>query len=109
MSKKTKKDSPKLSKFIFNKFKNNLKNNDNVCSCGEVHGPENIIQINEEPLKIALVVEDVVEDIIYCNERLGLLLLSNPTIIEVEENVGIRWTYDVNDDTFKEPKEMIFK
>lgn len=59
------------------------------------------------PIHIAFVIDGIVEDIIHCNERLGMLLLSDPVIVEVEDKeVSIEWTYDEETNTFSKPEEV---
>lgn len=51
----------------------------------------------EAPMHIALIIDGIVEDIMHCDERLGYLLLSEPTVIEVNENyfkINISDRYD---------------
>ncbi len=61
---------------------------------------------NVAPMHIAFVIDGVVEDIIHCNERLGMLLLSDPVIVEVEDReASIEWTYDEDSNTFSKPEE----
>lgn len=62
---------------------------------------------SDAPIHIAFVIDGVVEDIIHCNERLGMLLLSDPVIVEVEDiEVSIEWTYDEDSNTFSKPQEV---
>lgn len=111
MSKIKEKKRPSRIKFILNGIKNNFiseKQKNSACKCGQDHSNDNQIEIDVKPMQIALVVDGVVEDIIYCNERLGLLLLSNPHIVETEEEIAILWNYNEKLDTFEKPEEILF-
>ena len=113
MSKK-KNNSPDERKFFLNKVAKLFKKNKNsapVCACGQIHEPDPIPIQQQNSFKIAFVVDDLVEDIIHCNDRLGLLLLSYPKIIEVEDGqeVGIQWTYNEENNTFTRPDEVRFE
>lgn len=57
---------------------------------------------NEAPMHLAIVLDDIVEDIIHCDERFGILLLSSPEIIEInkDQKVEIDWVYDKNNNKF---------
>lgn len=59
------------------------------------------------PMHIAFVIDNIVEDIIHCNERLGSLLLSDPEIIEFNfsENVKINSIYNESTGKFTNPDE----
>jgi hypothetical protein len=58
---------------------------------------------HQAPVHLALVVDGIVEDIMHCDERLGDLLLSNPTIVELGEDyykINILDKYDEQSDKF---------
>lgn len=79
MSKRKKRDTKIREMFSFKKGKNTPPYQNHL----------------DAPAHIAFVVDDIVEDIIHCNERLGKLLLSNPKIIDIslhkDVNVGYYW------------------
>jgi hypothetical protein len=57
----------------------------------------------DAPMHLALVIDGIVEDIIHCDERLGYLLMSEPKVIELENNyikVNISDTYDEDTNSF---------
>jgi len=57
---------------------------------------------NDAPMHIALIVDGVVEDIMHCDERLAMLLMSEPTVIEIESDskVSPGWMYDEENERF---------
>lgn len=55
------------------------------------------------PMHIALIIDGIVEDIMHCDERLGLLLMSNPNVVDISENlnnVSISDFYDEETNSF---------
>jgi hypothetical protein len=44
-------------------------------------------QVEVPPIKIALVIDNQVVDIIHTDDRLAAILLSNPLIIDVTDNI----------------------
>lgn len=60
------------------------------------------------PMHIAFVVDGVVEDVIHCDERLGYLLISSPTIVQLDrfDSAKINDVYDESTNTFKPPFEV---
>lgn len=58
----------------------------------------------DAPMHLALIVDGIVEDIIHCDERLGYLLLSEPLVIEINNNyskINVSDLYDEETNTFK--------
>lgn len=58
---------------------------------------------NQAPMHLALIIDNTVEDIMHCDERLGYLLLSNPKIVAIENNfhlVNISDIYDEKNNKF---------
>lgn len=64
----------------------------------------------DAPMHIALIIDGVVEDIIHCDERLGYLLMSEPKVVELDNNyikVSISDRYEENTNSFyKEGKSV---
>lgn len=62
----------------------------------------------DAPMHVALVLDGIVEDIIHCDERLGVLLLSNPKAVEIEQGskVSIDWIYDEKNDRFYKQEDI---
>lgn len=64
----------------------------------------------DAPMHLALVIDGIVEDIIHCDERLGYLLMSEPVVIELDNNylkVNISDLYDEEANSFyKEGKSV---
>ena len=65
--------------------------------------PERLSKMN----KIALVIDSEVVDILYADERLASILLSNPLIIDIDEKlktekIVVGYFYDADSDTFVE-------
>ena len=60
------------------------------------------------PMHIAFIVDGVVEDVIHCDERLGYLLISSPTIVQLDrfDSAKINDVYDEPTNTFKPPFEV---
>lgn len=60
--------------------------------------------VKDAPMHIALIVDDIVEDIIHCDERFGYLLISNPLIIQLDNynSAKINDIYEESTNTFKE-------
>lgn len=65
---------------------------------------------NEVSMHLALVVDGIVEDIIHCEDRLGYLLLSDPTVVDLGKNylkVNVSDIYDEETNSFsKEIKSV---
>ena len=59
---------------------------------------------NEAEFHVAFVLDGIVEDIIHCDERLGILLLSEPDIIKITNltEVGLDWRYNKKTGKFYE-------
>jgi len=59
---------------------------------------------DQAPFHIALVLDGMVEDIINYDKRLGILMLSDPEIIEIRDlnSVGIDWRYNPKTKKFYE-------
>ena len=60
-------------------------------------------RVKEAPIHLALIVDGVVEDIMHCDERLGYLLISEPSVVELDKDfhkVEISDTYDEETNTF---------
>jgi hypothetical protein len=57
---------------------------------------------SDAPMHIALVVDGIVEDIMHCDERLAMLLMSEPVVIEIESDskVSVGWAYDEENERF---------
>jgi hypothetical protein len=58
-------------------------------------------RVDQAPMHIALIIDGVVEDIIHCDERLGFLLLSEPKVIQIDDqyskiNISDRYDEDTN-------------
>jgi hypothetical protein len=64
----------------------------------------------DAPMHLALVIDGIVEDIIHCDERLGYLLMSEPKVVELDNNyikVSISDRYEENTNSFyKEGKSV---
>jgi hypothetical protein len=64
----------------------------------------------DAPMHLALIIDGIVEDIIHCDERLGYLLMSEPLVIELDNNslkVNISDLYDEEANSFyKEGKNV---
>ncbi len=60
---------------------------------------------DEHPYTIAFIIDGEVVDILKSHERLGVILLSNPTIVNItnQSDVGIGDIYDAATGTFKDP------
>lgn len=59
------------------------------------------------PMHIAFIVDGIVEDVIHCNDRLGVLLLSDPVIVEIENlDITVNWLYNEENNTFTPPEEI---
>ncbi len=60
------------------------------------------------PMHIAFIVDGIVEDIIHCDERLGYLLISSPTIVQMDkfDSASINDLYDESTNTFKSSFEV---
>lgn len=56
----------------------------------------------DAPMHIAIVLDGIVEDIIHCDDRLGILLLSSPDFIEINKDIpiGIDWLYNKETNEF---------
>lgn len=57
----------------------------------------------DAPMHLALIIDGIVEDIIHCDERLGYLLMSEPLVIELDNNylkVNISDIYDEETQSF---------
>lgn len=57
----------------------------------------------DAPMHLALIIDGLVEDIIHCDERLGYLLMSEPLVVELDNNyykVNISDIYDEESNTF---------
>jgi hypothetical protein len=56
----------------------------------------------QAPMHLALVIDNIVEDIMHCDERLGYLLLSNPKVILIDMNssVNVSDIYDEKNNIF---------
>lgn len=57
----------------------------------------------EAPMHLALIIDNIVEDIIHCDERLGNLLLSEPLVIELDKDflkINISDKYDEETNSF---------
>jgi len=57
--------------------------------------------------KIALIIDNEVVDVMYCQERLASILLSNPLVLDVSERVlneqiSVGYSYNADSDTFTE-------
>lgn len=61
-------------------------------------------RVQDAPMHIALIIDGVVEDIMHCDERLAMLLMSEPTVVEIDSNspVKINWIYDEETNNFYE-------
>lgn len=59
---------------------------------------------SDAPMHIALIIDGMVEDVMHCDERLAMLLMSEPLVIEIPEDspVTINWLYDEENETFYE-------
>ena len=58
------------------------------------------------PVHIALIIDDEVVDIIHANDRLGSIFLSNPTIVDISDNldnVKVGYIYNSATEQFSEP------
>lgn len=58
----------------------------------------------DAPMHIALVVDGLVEDVMHCDERLAMLLMSEPLVIEIDADspVTVNWLYDKDNERFYE-------
>lgn len=65
---------------------------------------------DQAPMHLAIVIDEVVEDIIHCDENLGHLLLSEPRVVDLGESfnkINIADVYDKKTNTFsKEFKDV---
>ena len=57
--------------------------------------------------KIALVIDNEVVDVMYCQERLASILLSSPLVLDISERVlneqiSVGYSYNADSDTFTE-------
>lgn len=57
---------------------------------------ENSENINMPPIKLALVIDNMVADILHTDDRLAAIFLSNPTIVDVTGEDG-KSTANIND------------
>jgi hypothetical protein len=59
-------------------------------------------RVSEAPMHLAIVLDGIVEDIIHCDDRLGILLLSEPKIVEIpaDKTVDIDYLYDEDKNKF---------
>lgn len=70
-------------KRMLNKFKWFKKNNKNENNIDNIpRSPYGSAQ--DAPMHIAFIVDNIVEDIIHCDERFGYLLISDPLIVKLE-------------------------
>lgn len=56
----------------------------------------------EAPMHLAIVLDGIVEDIIHCDERFGILMTSDPLIVEIPdgETIELDWLYDSENNRF---------
>jgi len=64
--------------------------------------PEAIESASLPPVKVAYIIDDVVVDVIYTDERLGSILLGSLTVLDItdKDNAGIGSAYDINTGLF---------
>lgn len=91
-----------LNKFKW--FKKNTKNENNVDNIPR--SPYGSAQ--DAPMHIAFIVDNIVEDIIHCDERFGYLLISDPLIVKLENysSAKINDIYDEEAGLFKSDSEI---
>jgi len=64
--------------------------------------------VSAMPYHVAMVIDGVVQQVFHVDERLGAVLLSNPTLVQCESpaNGGpdSQWKYDATTNTFSKPE-----
>ena len=91
-----------LNKFKW--FKKNTKNENNV----DITPRSPYGSAQDAPMHIAFIVDNIVEDIIHCDERFGYLLISDPLIVKLENysSAKINDIYDEETGLFKSDSEI---
>ena len=85
-------------KRILNKFKLFKKNPKNESNVDNVpRSPYGAAQ--DAPMHIAFIVDNIVEDIIHCDERFGYLLISEPLIVKLENYSSAKINDIYNEET----------
>ena len=65
--------------------------------------------VSQQPFHVALVIDGIAAQVFHCDEKLAAILLSNPTIVQVDSpanggpNEG--WDYNSSSNTFTAPSE----